>query len=97
MGVEFEDEGPDEDEAAPETPATVSLVWASNWASVTAFVALETQWRLLPVWGGGSEYLGLDYQAVDVVLRRRGAPDGVFDDLRHMEAAAIRILNEPAQ
>ena len=68
-------------------------VWPENWDSIMAWVACETQWRALTGLCG-LFWLGLDYPAVDVVLRRREAPAIVFNDLQHMERAALAVLNE---
>ena len=67
-------------------------VWADNWPAVTVFLALATQWRVL-LGMGGLVWLGLDYAAVDVVMRRLAVPEGAFADIRIMEAAALPILN----
>nr|WP_245258663.1 DUF1799 domain-containing protein [Methylopila sp. M107] len=90
----MEDDDEEYEDAKPETSADDFDVWAPNWAAVTAFLALDTQWRVVARWGGGFVYLGLDYPAVDVVLRRRKADEATFDDLRLMEGAAIEVLNE---
>jgi hypothetical protein len=42
----------------------------------------------------GGQLTGLDYSAVDVVLRRRKAADDVFDDLQVMELAALAAMGE---
>jgi len=67
-------------------------VAAVNRESVDAFLACETQWRtagtMARIW-----WIGLDYVACDVVLRRRRCSDQVFDDLQAMEAAALETLN----
>lgn len=67
-----------------------------NADTLDAWLACETQWRLAPIPGGGWAWLGLDYAAVDVVLRRRppAAPDAVFADLLVMERAAIQAFAE---
>ncbi len=78
-----------------ETVATGSdcEVWSVNGAALATFLDLSTQWRAV---GGIGPiiWLGLDYLAVDLVIRRRGLDDGVFDDLQVMERAALPILNE---
>ena len=68
-------------------------VWSVNWDSLTAFLACETQWRAAATMAG-LFWLGLDYAAVDVVLRRLAAPDAVFADLRVMERAALAAFAE---
>lgn len=67
-----------------------------NWLSVCAFLACETQWRAIAGMMGGLVWLGLDYSAVDVVLRRLGFddPDSVFADLQVMEDAALAVFAE---
>lgn len=42
----------------------------------------------------GLIFLGLDYTACDIVLRRYHAAPHVFEDLQAMEDAALAILNE---
>jgi hypothetical protein len=64
-----------------------------NWPSFAAFVACSTQWRVLAT-AAGLIFLGLDYTACDIVLRRYDAAPHVFDDLQAMENAALEILNE---
>lgn len=56
------------------------------------FLALATQWRLAGMGGG---VLGLDYVAAEAVMRIMGMKKRaqVFDQLRTMEAAALRVLN----
>lgn len=66
-------------------------VWPENWDSVIAFLACATQWRIA-VSFSGIIWSGLDYSAVDVVLRRRNATDRVFDDVCVMERAALPVL-----
>lgn len=88
----------------PDTPLTVSEdfeVMPCNWQSVCAFLACETQWRAVPMTLGqlgqvitDLVWLGLDYVAVDVVLRRIGAGDEVFADLQLMERVALDTFTE---
>jgi len=66
-------------------------VFASNWDSVTAFLACETQWRITAS-AMRLHWTGLDYAAADVVLRRFKFPDEVFADLQVMELEAIAVL-----
>ena len=71
-------------------------VWAENWPAVSLFQRLGTQFRVA---GGPAGYLhlGLDYPAVDVVLRHAGVdtdPDELFAAIQMMEAVALPILNE---
>jgi len=67
-------------------------VLEENMPTVDLFVAVCTQWRAAPFGG----WLGLDYPAVDVVLRRRAlhvTPEQ-FSGLQVMEHAALDVLND---
>ncbi|SCX30503.1 hypothetical protein DSM25558_4974 [Agrobacterium sp. DSM 25558] len=66
-------------------------VFATNWESVLAFLACETQWRVI---AGAKKliWLGLDYVAVDIVLRQYEFPNAVFADLQVMELEARSVL-----
>lgn len=80
--------------AAP--PATeVFEVLPPNGDALDAWLACQTQWRIA-AGASGIVYLGLDYGAVDVVLRRMrfADPDAVFADLMVMEGAALKVLGE---
>lgn len=67
-------------------------VFASNWDSVTAFLACETQWRVLAGDAGRLIWTGLDYAGADVALRRYDFPTAVFADLQVMELEALSVL-----
>jgi len=83
---DWEDAG-DRAGPAPQGPA---LVWRVNWPMLELFLRCSTQWVLQP-WGG---LRGLDYQGVDVVIRRsaRQFPDGdaAFATLQRMETAVLQ-------
>ncbi|WP_353429035.1 DUF1799 domain-containing protein [Paracoccus denitrificans] len=66
-----------------------------NADALDAWLACQTQWRIAAGMGGIA-YLGLDYGAVDVVLRRMrfADPDAVLADLLVMEGAALKVLGE---
>lgn len=66
-------------------------VWPENVSVVRLFFDLSTQWRCLV--GERIVWLGLDYSAVDVVMRRRGIEDSVFIEIQSMEWAALEVLN----
>lgn len=53
-----------------------------------AFLDLASQWRWA-IGFGAAVRLGLDWSAADLLLRRRGLGDEVFEDLIAMEAAAL--------
>lgn len=69
------------------------LVWKDNWDSLTAFLAVETQWRVVAtmerlIW------TGIDYNALDVVMRRLKLPEHTFEHVMIMEAEAIAVFSE---
>lgn len=80
----------------PEEEEDVFELWDINWQSFDAFLACETQWRFLAGFGAVA-CLGLDWPAVDVLLRRRGLDDEAFEDLRVMENAAVEVLAEASR
>lgn len=67
-------------------------IMSSNWASFTAFLACQTQWRTV-AGVAGLIWVGLDYMACKLVLDDLKAPARVFSDLRFMEQAALAVLN----
>ncbi len=75
-------------------PDTVEIMRA-NADAIEAWLALESQWRCISPGPGAIIWLGLDYGAVDVVLRRRkwADPDALFADLQEMEGAALEVMN----
>jgi len=91
--------------AEPVRPADLAI-WACNWPSLEVFLALQTKWDLVPAIVMGPMgaamttfvYRGIDYQAAEIVMRRRGhaGDDRLFADLQAMEVAALKILNERA-
>lgn len=85
MGLDLPEQVPREDDAFQ--------IWPENWNSLIAWLSCETQWRLSSS-SGGNYYLGLDYTAVDVVMRRLKLEDEVFADLQEMERAALATFAE---
>lgn len=87
MGVEISGEasqptGGDEIEILPDA-----------WGALSAFLTLETQWKYLSGFGG-SEHIGLDYGAVEIILRRLDLPDDTFFDILEMERAALEAMRD---
>jgi len=68
-------------------------VLALNWDSVMAFLACETQWRVIAA-GSKLLWLGLDYVAVDIVFRWFDFPNAVFADLQVMEFEALSVFKK---
>lgn len=70
---------------------------AANVQTVRIWLGSETQWRVAAGMRG-IVWLGLDYGAVDVLLRRSGLEEGsaseVFGDLMLMEAEALAAFAE---
>lgn len=65
-------------------------------AAVEAFLAVQTQWRMMAIGMGGVLAIGLDYDGVETGLRRAGidvAPDR-WAEIRVIEAGAVEALNE---
>ncbi len=79
---------------APKGPEAFEVMLA-NADAIEAWLALESQWRCISPGPGAIIWLGLDYGAVDVVLRRRkwADPDALFADLQEMEGAALEAMN----
>lgn len=61
--------------------------------SADVFIAMATQWRT-----GARGATGLDYSPLPFVMRTRSVPRAeqaaVFDDLRVMEAEALKVMSE---
>lgn len=68
-------------------------VWPENYLSLQVFEAMATQWRT-----GMSGPTGLDYSALPIVMRQMQVPKGerkqLFDDIRVMEGAALKVMRE---
>ena len=81
------DEGP-----APDTEVGL---WAVHQPALVAFLAVCTQWRVIAD-DAGLIYLGLDYAAADVGLRRAGieTTSDLWADLRVIETGALAALRE---
>jgi hypothetical protein len=64
-------------------------IWPDCELSVSVFAAMSTQWQAGPM--GPT---GLNYASLPVVLQRMKVTDSdtVFDDLRVMELAALKLL-----
>lgn len=88
LGVTIE--AGDDDEDAEEDDFAV---WPENWIALTAWLSIDTQWRVAGTMRQ-IVYVGLDYTAVKAVLDAAGHGPEVFADIRDMEAAALPLLNE---
>lgn len=95
MASEFANLGVD----VAEDEEDVFELWDVNRKAFEAFDRLGTQWRFVAISGfDGARIVrtGLDYSAVDVVLRRMHGGKKLFDDIRAMEAAALDAFGEAA-
>lgn len=70
-------------------------IWPDNVPAITAFLAVDGQWRSVPAPFGGFILLGLDYAAVVAGLQMAGisATPEIWADLCVIEAAAKNALN----
>ena len=68
-------------------------IWPDQVEVVNLFSSVLTQWRM-----GPTGPVGLDYSAVETVMRMRMIParerGPLFDDLRIMERAALTAMRE---
>jgi hypothetical protein len=68
-------------------------VWPDNLQAVNVFIAMATQWRV-----GPAGAVGLDYAALEPVMRMTGVPPGdvadVFGGVRIMEDAALEAMRK---
>lgn len=101
MRLEAEGLGLDIDQLVPqeqqrEEPEDYEL-WPDHWAAWMVFLRCQSQWKLA-VGMGGAMWLGLDYQGVDMVLRKV-VPDEshhleILDQLQVLEQEALKIRNK---
>lgn len=81
---------------APPTPQAPReyAVWEEHWQALQVFLACRTQWRIIAGMAG-AQHQGLDYPAVESVMRMRGVEDTaqVLGQLQQIEAGALEVLN----
>lgn len=70
-------------------------VWPENWAALSLFVRLQTQWSWAVGMGGGQR-MGLKYEAVYPLIDRAAGGsqevwEALFDDIQAMEKAVLAI------
>jgi hypothetical protein len=75
-------------------------VWEENWPSVTLFLELGTQWRIISGMNS-NQWLGIDYQAVQAVLSIKGISKSkrvdLFADIQIMERQALEVITKPSK
>jgi len=77
------------------TNATDFEIFEENWQSVKFFLNLSTQWRVAVGMSGG-QYLGLDYQSVEAMMRIQNITKkkSLFADIQIMEREALAVMNK---
>lgn len=69
--------------------------WPEHWDALQVFLACGTQWRTIAGMSGVI-YQGLDYGAVESVIRLRGIaePWEVFEQVGQIERGALEVIND---
>jgi len=65
---------------------------SANWPSLMAFLACDTQWRVVGSMVGFM-WIGLDWAGCTARLAHRPSSEAIFADMAIMEDAALAILN----
>ncbi len=69
-------------------------VWPENWAAVSLFADLQTQWRAAGMGG----FIGLDYNVLFRKLDRMALDNEQYnqleDDIRVMEYEALSVMSK---
>lgn len=70
-------------------------MWPDMRDVVGLFMALQTQWRWISAGMGGAFRSGIDYPAIAPTASALGLTmtPGLFNDLRLLEAEALRVWN----
>ena len=68
-------------------------VYPENWPAVDVFIAMSTQWRVGMAGATGLEYLVL-FRLLDRRFGDSDEWDGVFEDIRVMESAALEQMRK---
>lgn len=73
-----------------------AAIWGCNRPALLAFLAIQTQWRVLAQADGSRFWVGLDYAAAEPAFRLEGLTLTPADwvGLRIIEDAARTALNE---
>ncbi|KJZ21823.1 DUF1799 domain-containing protein [Epibacterium sp. DP7N7-1] len=73
-----------------------AAIWGCNRPALLAFLAIQTQWRVLAQADGSRFWVGLDYAAAEPAFRLEGLTLTPTDwvGLRIIEDAARTALNE---
>lgn len=94
LGIDIDQLVPPQDQL--EEPEDFEL-WPDHWDAWMVFLRVQSQWKLV-VGMGGALWTGLDYQGVDMVLRKVVRDEDrhlvVLDQLQVMEQEALKIRNK---
>lgn len=94
LGIDIDQLVPTEEQR--EEPQDYEL-WPDHWEAWLVFLRVQTQWQLV-VGMGGAMWTGLNYQGVDMVLRKVVTDETrhlvVLDQLQVMEQEALKIRNK---
>lgn len=69
-------------------------MWAEHTEALDVFLACRTQWRIIAGMSG-AHHQGLDYPAMESVMRMKGVddPSDTLAKIQHIEAGALEALN----
>ncbi|XNS32350.1 DUF1799 domain-containing protein [Halomonas cupida] len=70
-------------------------VWPEHWRALQVFLDCGTQWRLMPVGMGGVFFQGLDYSALEAVMRMHAVDDtaAMLRQVQAIERGALEVIN----
>lgn len=70
-------------------------LWPEHREAYEIFGACATQWRVIAGMGNAI-HQGIDYTALESVMRMRGVEDQStrFEQIRHIEAGALSVMNK---
>lgn len=68
-------------------------LWPENLTSAALYIACETQWQRA---GMAGLPVGLNYPGVETVMRLRGDPPALFDDIQALERVFLQISADRA-
>ena len=81
----------------PDEESPSEGVWPQNAEATRAFLAVDTQWRVVARAEGRVHFPGLDYDGVKAGFNLAGIAltPGLWSDVQLIEAGAVAALNRP--
>ncbi|RTR02055.1 hypothetical protein EKG36_13090 [Halomonas nitroreducens] len=69
-------------------------MWEEHWPALRVFLACRTQWRVIAGMGG-AVHQGLDYPALESVMRMQGVEDAaaMLEQVQQLEGGALEVIN----